>query len=238
MRLWALRGLATIRGTTRFPRTADHTAGVTPGRPVLGPREAAAQCPTGAIQIEHAHARADFDLCVHCMRCRRGEHAMGWTNDYTWSRAAGSEPILPAAFSHSIHVRVVDAGDCGACLAELLQLTSPQYSLHRLGIFLTPTPRNADVLLVVGPVTRGMRQPLRDTFDAMPTPKRVVAVGACAVNGGLFGPDFAADGGAADAIPVDRAVPGCPPPPLAVIEALLAVMGRKLPTTAPQEATS
>ena len=94
---------------------------------------------------------------------------------------------------------------------------------------MTPTPRNADVLLVSGPVSDAMRIPLRKAYDAMPTPKRVVAIGACAIFGGVFGPSFAAAGGASEILPVDVVVPGCPPPPLAILHGLLLVVERKPP---------
>jgi Ni,Fe-hydrogenase III small subunit len=102
--------------------------------------------------------------------------------------------------------------------------------MNRLGFFITPTPRSADILLVAGPVSDAMRLPLQKTYQAMPTPKRVVAIGACAISGGVFGPSFAASGGVAEIIPVDVAVPGCPPPPLAILHALLVVVERKPPS--------
>ena len=105
-------------------------------------------------------------------------------------------------------------------MSEARQINNPYYNMHRLGFFITPTPRNADVLLVAGPVADAMRLPLRKTYEAMPTPKRVVAIGACAASGGIFGPSFAASGGAAEIIPVDVIVPGCPPPPLAILHGL------------------
>ena len=101
--------------------------------------------------------------------------------------------------------------------------------MHRLGFFITPTPRNADVLLVAGPVSDAMRDPLRKTYEAMPPPKRVVAIGACAISGGVFGPSYASAAGVKDIIPVDVIVPGCPPPPLAILHGLLLVAGRKPP---------
>jgi Ni,Fe-hydrogenase III small subunit len=131
------------------------------------------------------------------------------------------------AFAHSINILVVDAGDCGACLNEIKQLDNPFYNIHRLGFFITPTPRQADVMLVVGPVTDHMRVPLQKAFDAMPTPKRVIAAGACALSGGLFGPSFVCGSGIRDIFPVDVEVPGCPPPPLAVLHGLLVAVGRK-----------
>jgi Ni,Fe-hydrogenase III small subunit len=223
MTTWVIKGVMKKVITTRYPAALETAPGITPGRPVAA-NGAAARCPTRALQ-ENGTVR--FERCVHCARCQRGTEAPAeWRDDYTWARfEAGCAP-LPAQFARSIHVRVVDAGDCGACLAELLQLPSPDYSLHRLGIFLTPTPRQADVLLVIGPVTHAMREPLLAAYRAMPEPRRVIAVGACAASGGLFGPAFACDAGAAGTVPVDLVVPGCPPPPLAILHGLLAVMGR------------
>jgi len=111
-------------------------------------------------------------------------------------------------------------------MGEVRLIDAPPYNLHRFGIFITPTPRDADVLLVAGPVTEAMREPLRKAYDAMPEPRRVVAMGACAIDGGIFGTSFASVGGATEVIPVDVLVPGCPPPPLAIIHALLRVAGR------------
>ena len=98
----------------------------------------------------------------------------------------------PGIFGRSLHIRFVDAGACGACISEARQLNNPYDNMHRLGFFITPTPRNADVLLVAGPVSDAMRLPLRKTYEAMPAPKRVIAIGGCAISGGVFGPSFAA----------------------------------------------
>jgi Ni,Fe-hydrogenase III small subunit len=144
---------------------------------------------------------------------------------------------LEKAFGRSLHIRFVDAGACGACMSEARQINNPYYNIHRLGFFITPTPRNADVLLVAGPVSDAMRLPLRKAYEAMPTPKRVVAIGACAASGGVFGPSFAASGGVGEVIPVDVVVPGCPPPPLAILHALLVVVGRKPPSALISSAT-
>src|SRR5205807_4418125 len=119
--------------------------------------------------------------------------------------AAATEK-LENAFGRSLHIRFVDAGACGACISEARQINNPYYNMHRLGFFITPTPRNADVLLVAGPVSDAMRLPLRKTYEAMPTPKRVIAIGACAISGGVSGPSFAASGGVEKIIPVDVVV--------------------------------
>ena len=93
-------------------------------------------------------------------------------------------------FKLSIHMIVVDAGDCGACLNEVKQLNNPYYNMHRLGFFITPSPRHADVMLVVARSLTPCGLSLKKIYDAMPTPKRVVAVGACAVSGGVFAGSF------------------------------------------------
>lgn len=113
-------------------------------------------------------------------------------------------------------------------------IDAPPYNLHRFGIFITATPRDADILLVAGPVTTAMRDPLKKAYEAMPEPKRVVAMGVCAIDGGIFGKNFASVGGVGEVIPVDLYVAGCPPPPLAIIDALLRVTDRLPQAEAPE----
>ena len=129
-------------------------------------------------------------------------------------------------FRGSLHIRHVDAGSCNACESEIKQLSSPFYDMHRLGIFLTPSPRHADLLLVTGPVTHAMKDPLLRTYEAMPDPRLVVAVGACACSGGIFGPGAFALGGLGEVLPVDVFIPGCPPTPLTLLHGLLLALGR------------
>ena len=236
---WVLKGLRTGIRTTAYPRDEDHNPGVTPGRPAAlldSPANGdglADRCPTAAITQANGTVAIEYSRCIHCLRCRRGsEVTIGWERSYEWAAYPYGAPTLQRleeVFGRSLHVRFVDAGACGACMSEARQINNPYYNIHRLGFFITPTPRNADVLLVAGPVSDAMRLPLRKTFEAMPTPKRVVAIGVCAISGGVFGPSFAALAGVADVIPVDVAVPGCPPPPLAILHALLVVAGRKPP---------
>jgi Ni,Fe-hydrogenase III small subunit len=202
------------------------------------------RCPTGAITRQDGGVAIDVRRCIHCARCRRGsdEAVVPWDVGYEWathdSDAVDAAHALEKAFSRSLHIRFVDAGACGACVSEARQLNNPYYNMHRLGFFMTPTPRNADILLVSGPVSDAMRYPLRKAYDAMPVPKRVVAIGACAIFGGVFGSNFAAAGGASEIVPVDVVVPGCPPPPLAILHGLLLAVKRKPPSNPVSAATA
>jgi Ni,Fe-hydrogenase III small subunit/formate hydrogenlyase subunit 6/NADH:ubiquinone oxidoreductase subunit I len=126
----------------------------------------------------------------------------------------------------SLHVRQVDAGSCNACELEIAAAANPIYDMERFGIHLVASPRHADVLLVTGPVTRNMEIALRRTYDAAPDPRVVVAVGACGCTGGLFGEGtYASVGGVDRVLPVDVYIPGCPPPPQAILNGLLVAMG-------------
>jgi Ni,Fe-hydrogenase III small subunit len=239
MSQWVRKGLATGVRTTAYPAHPETAAGTTPGRPLGGeypPAEVAslvARCPTGALSEREGAVVVDHRRCVHAYRCARElATPLAWSGDYEWAWETapdGAARHLGRAFERSIQIIVVDAGDCGACLNEVRQLNNPYYNMHRLGFFLTPSPRHADVLLVVGPVTDHMRVALRKTYEAMPTPKRVVAVGACALSGGVFGPSFVSEGGVAQVLPVDVEVPGQPPPPLAILHGLLVAVGRRAP---------
>jgi Ni,Fe-hydrogenase III small subunit len=127
-------------------------------------------------------------------------------------------------FGRSLHIRQVDAGSCNGCELEIANLTNPYYDLERFGVHFVASPRHADCLLVTGPVTRNMAEPLRRTYDATPAPKLVVAAGDCAHEGGIYGGSYAVVGGVDAVIPVDLRIPGCPPSPRALLEGLLALM--------------
>ena len=241
---WVLEGIRTGIKSSAYPDHIEDAPGTSPGRPIgtrLTSVAAAdaliARCPTHAIGRSDGGISIDQRRCIHCFRCQGNvEEPASWEPGYEWAaqaiRAATEVNKLAAMFGRSLHIRFVDAGACGACMSEARQLNNPFYNMHRLGFFITPTPRSADVLLVAGPVSDAMRLPLRKTYEAMPTPKRVVAIGACAASGGVFGPSFAASGGAAEIIPVDVIVPGCPPPPLAILHGLLVAVERKPPSMA------
>jgi Ni,Fe-hydrogenase III small subunit len=128
-------------------------------------------------------------------------------------------------FGRSLHIRTVDTGSCAVCESEIRLLSSPHYDLHRLGFFLTPAPRHADLLMVTGPAIRAADQLLLKAFEATPDPKAVVAVGACAL-GGVYTEDEFVHGSVDRVLPVDVYVPGCPPSPLALLQGLLVAVGR------------
>src|SRR5258707_10837080 len=118
-------------------------------------------------------------------------------------------------------IREIDAGSCNGCELEIHALNNPYYNIEGLGIRFAASPRHADMLLVTGPVSRHMERALRIAYQAMPDPKLVVAVGDCGRDGGIFGESYATCGGVASVIPVDVAVPGCPPPPAAILQGIL-----------------
>ncbi|MGE0560106.1 MAG: NADH-quinone oxidoreductase subunit B family protein [Burkholderiales bacterium] len=131
-------------------------------------------------------------------------------------------------FSGALTIRHVDAGSCNGCELEINALGNPYYNLEGLGIKFVASPRHADLLLVTGPVSRHMAVALRRTYEATPEPKLVVALGDCGCTGGIFGESYASCGRVSSVIPVDVAVPGCPPAPLAIMQGILtAVSGSK-----------
>ncbi|MGA9778300.1 MAG: hypothetical protein ACLPRE_10320 [Limisphaerales bacterium] len=236
MSQWVINGIRAGIKTTAYPAKPEAGAGVTPGLPVGGDYPASeidsliSRCPTDVFSDSDGQIIADVRRCIHCYRCVRDiEHPVNWQQSYEWGIARDGQHEFGQPFERSIHICVVDAGDCGACLNEVRQLNNPYYNMHRLGFFITPSPRHADVLLVVGPVTDHMKFALKKVYDAMPTPKRVIAVGACALTGGVFAGSFVCAKGVADVLPVDVEVPGNPPPPLAILHGLLVAVGRKAP---------
>ena len=144
----------------------------------------------------------------------------------TGELAAAIEKAVRRRLGRSLSIRAVDAGSCNGCESELQALNNPYYNLHRLGIFFTPSPRFADLLLVTGPVTHAMHDPLKAAYDAMPDPRWVMAVGTCAVSGGIPGGNYACGTGLDGVLPVDLYLPGCPPNPAAIMEALLMFLDR------------
>jgi Ni,Fe-hydrogenase III small subunit len=131
-----------------------------------------------------------------------------------------SEAVL-RGFGGALTIRHVDPGSCNGCELEIHAMNNPYYNLEGLGIRFVASPRHADLLLVTGPVSRNMETALRRTYDAVPEPKLVVAIGDCGCTGGIFGESYASCGRVSNVIPVDVAVPGCPPTPLAIMSGIL-----------------
>ncbi len=250
MSLWALRGLRDGIVTTRWPRRPDPYADSWRG-PVavtgnLDARDVEGLCPTGAIAVS-GRVHVDQGKCVLCGRCvAERPDVFGWAAGATGPGAAAltrDALVVPqvaeteeavaavraalaertAALRRSVHVRHVDAGSDGSEEWEIQALLGPVYDIHRLGIFFTASPRHADVLLVTGAGTDGMAGPLRATYDGMPDPKVVIAAGTDAASGGLLGERLT---GVAGHVPVDVFVPGSPPSPFGILNALLIATGK------------
>lgn len=244
MRLtWLTRGLRTGIVTTRYPRARDDAAlaGVR-GVPHLnvdrpGDAEAAricaASCLPRALRYveENGASRLDLDerACIMCDLCVRASADGMLTSSSDVELASASEALrsrIQRLFGRSFFLRHVDAGSCNGCESELKMLTAPHYDLHRLNVFFSTSPRAADALLVTGPVTSAMEAPLRRTYEAMPEPKLVLAIGACACTGGVFVGSPSVRNGLADVLPVDVWIPGCPPTPIALIQGLMVALDR------------
>lgn len=150
--------------------------------------------------------------------------------DRDWKNIDESQTIkkLRVIFGGSLYVRHIDVGSCNACESEVLSLSNPYYNFHRLGIFFVASPRHADVLLVTGALTQAMKPVLLETYEAMPKPRIVIAVGVCAIHGGLFAQSIDFAGPLDQVVPVDVWIPGCPPHPYALIDGIIkAVEGRE-----------
>jgi Ni,Fe-hydrogenase III small subunit len=130
-------------------------------------------------------------------------------------------------FGRSLHIREVDAGSCNGCELEIGALTGPYYDIERFGMHFVASPRHADCLLVTGPVTRNMADPLKRTYDATPAPKLVVAVGDCAFDCGVFAGGYGVVGPVSAVLPVDAVVSGCPPEPWAILQGILAALQKR-----------
>jgi Ni,Fe-hydrogenase III small subunit len=138
--------------------------------------------------------------------------------------AANLDRVARRRLGRSLSIRQVDAGSCNGCELEIHALNNAFYDLERLGLHFVASPRHADVLMVTGPVTKNMREALERTYNATPDPKWVVAVGDCALDGGLFAGSYACVGGVSAVVPVDLYIRGCPPTPTSILKALIALL--------------
>ena len=142
-------------------------------------------------------------------------------------RSASIHAEIVQLLGRALVIRQVDAGSCNGCELEIHALNNPYYNIEGLGIRFAASPRHADLLLVTGPVAKNMELALRIAYDAMPEPKLVVAVGDCGCTGGVWGETYATCGAVSKIIPVDVAVPGCPPAPAAILQGILTAISAK-----------
>jgi Ni,Fe-hydrogenase III small subunit len=138
--------------------------------------------------------------------------------------AASVERAARRRLGRSLSIRQVDAGSCNGCELEIHALGNAFYDLERFGLRFVASPRHADILLVTGPITKNMREALQRTYDAVPDPKWVVAVGDCGADGGIFAGSYAVVGGVHEVVPVDLHIRGCPPSPTQLLKGLLALL--------------
>ncbi|HTW85580.1 MAG TPA: hypothetical protein VMD91_16030 [Candidatus Sulfotelmatobacter sp.] len=237
---WFLRGLSRGILTTRYPGGREEmpadwrgTAAVLPGAPPEAYERGARACLSNAIDLTHAPPVVLRQRCFQCGWCARvAPDAYAMRNEYELSLIPTDLATTQArlarrasSLGRSVFVRHVDGGSDASCDQEVQALFNPFYDLNRLGIFLTATPRHADLLVVTGVVTRAMAEPLRRTYEAMPDPKLVVAVGSAASSGSIYAPQDVL-GPVDRVVPVDVKVPGAPPAPLSILHGLWVALGR------------
>jgi Ni,Fe-hydrogenase III small subunit/NAD-dependent dihydropyrimidine dehydrogenase PreA subunit len=238
--------------TSRFPDEEPTLPPRFRGRPRLdasrcpdGCRACIDSCPTHALTAGDGLA-LDQGRCLYCAECVDAcpEAAIAFTPELRLAERARARLVVRAGepagdareialadrlrrlFGRSLKLRVVSAGGCNGCEADVNVLGTVVFDLGRFGIQYVASPRHADGLLITGPVTRNMREALRKTYEAVPEPRLVIAVGACAISGGPYVDHDEIHQGAESTVPVDLYIPGCPPHPLTILEGLLGLLGK------------
>jgi Ni,Fe-hydrogenase III small subunit/NAD-dependent dihydropyrimidine dehydrogenase PreA subunit len=207
-----------------------------------GCADCAERCPTQAISVDGA-PRIDLGRCLFCTDCTRActDGAIAFTKDYRLATdtrealvmegdalalAKGLGEKTRRLFGRSLKLRQIAAGGCNGCELDTNVLNTVGWDLGRFGIQFVASPRHADGVLVTGAVPENMRLALQKTYDAVPAPKIVIAVGACAISGGPFRGHAEVHNGVSEILPVDLFIPGCPPHPLTILDGLLRLLGR------------
>lgn len=200
-------------------------------------------CPTDALAIDDHGLRLDLGRCLFCAECESAcpETLIHFGRDYRLATRARNDLVFDGRalklaqaldarsrrlFGRSLALRQVSAGGCNGCEADVHVLNTVVFDLGRFGIQFVASPRHADGLVITGPVTRNMRLALQKTYAAVPAPKLVIAVGACAISGGPYLDHAEVHNGADAVVPVDLYVPGCPPHPVTILDGLLRLLGR------------
>lgn len=215
------------------------------GRCPEGCRTCVDRCPTRALEAGHRGPVFDLGRCLFCLECTRacpveaihlsGDHrlatrsreALALAPDEELRLAGALEGELKRTLGESLKLRVVSAGGCNGCEVDVNVLGTLAWDLGRFGIQYVASPRHSDGILVCGPVTANMDLAVRKTYDAVPEPKIVIAVGACAISGGPYLDRTEEQrGGAASVVPVDLFIPGCPPHPLTILDGMLRLLGK------------
>jgi Ni,Fe-hydrogenase III small subunit/ferredoxin len=208
-----------------------------------GCKECAEACPTDAITLVGDKPRMDLGRCLFCTDCVDAcpEDAISYTKEFRLAARRREDLILDGQafklaesleeksrklFGRSLQLRQVSAGGCNGCEADVNVLGTIVFDLSRFGIHMVASPRHADGLLITGPVTENMKLALRKAYDAVPAPKIVIAVGACAISGGPYLDHPEVNNGADSVVPVDMYIPGCPPHPMTILDGLLRLLGR------------
>jgi Ni,Fe-hydrogenase III small subunit/Pyruvate/2-oxoacid:ferredoxin oxidoreductase delta subunit len=200
-------------------------------------------CPTGAIAAGVKGLQLDLGRCLFCTDCTEAcpTSAVAYSPEYRLATRKREDLVLKGRtlelarsldekslrlFGRSLKLRQVSAGGCNACESDVNVLNTVVFDLGRFGVQFVASPRHADGLLITGPVTENMRLALRNVYEAIPAPKLVLAVGACAISGGPYIHHPQVHDGADSVVPVDLYIPGCPPHPMTILDGILRLLGR------------
>jgi Ni,Fe-hydrogenase III small subunit/Pyruvate/2-oxoacid:ferredoxin oxidoreductase delta subunit len=236
------RTIAYPKGPANLPERFRGRPTVDAVKCVDGCKVCAEACPTGAI-TPGMPPKIGLGKCLFCNDCVAAcpTKAIAYTTEHRLAARKREDLVISSAemklaealdkksrrlFGHSLKLRQVAAGDCSGCAVEANVLNIVTFDLGRFGIQFVASPRHADGLLITGPVTENMKLALQKTYEAVPSPKLVIAVGACAISGGPFAGSPEIHHGADSTVPVDLYVPGCPPHPLTLLDGMLRLLAR------------